>query len=149
MPHQGRTLPEPVPSRAWEIARVAGEAVRALNHATHPGAVGGPEGYVEPADLDAVLVELSLLAGWLPQALDQGAAWLAAHHAAGAVRHDTRPAQTGQSVAAVVGLLRDAHYLAANLADALDEARQYTARLAGGPDGAPAAGGPAARGEGS
>src|SRR4051794_34917281 len=51
---------------AWEAAGEAAEAVRALNPLPLP-----PGGYGEPADVDAVLTELSMLAGRLPQALAQ------------------------------------------------------------------------------
>ncbi len=107
MPCQRRTLPEPVPPepvassaiprdrRAWDVARDAAAAIRTLNHLTLNHLTQTGAGYGEPADLDAVLVELSVLAAQLGQALDQARAWLNGRHDVGAaVVHETRPGQT-------------------------------------------------------
>ena len=143
MPSQRRTLPEPVPPepvassaiprdrRAWDVAGDAAAAIRTLNHLTLNHLTQTGAGYGEPADLDAVLVELSVLAARLPQALDQARAWLNGRHDVGAVVHETRPGQTDRTVQAVADDLRTAAHIAHDLAGALDSARQHTAHLAG------------------
>jgi len=69
------------PATPAELAGQAAEAVRALNHATLPGA-GGLE---YPADAYEVTGQLSLLAARLPQALAQLLAFLADQASAGAI----------------------------------------------------------------
>jgi hypothetical protein len=133
MPHQPRTLPPsrpPVP-RPWDLAADAAEAIRALNHATaFAGTVADAgAGYEHPADLDATLVELSLMAVRLPQALAQARTWLTGRYLAGTVGHDTRPGQVDAVLAEVGQLLNDAIVAAGQLADSLDQARQHTAHL--------------------
>src|SRR3954447_21594423 len=102
MPSQRRTLPEPVPpdsvpresvpresvpreARVWEVAGDAAAAIRTLNHLTLNHLAQTGAGYGEPANLDAVLVELSVLAARLPQALEQARAWLNGRHDIGDV----------------------------------------------------------------
>ena len=110
MPCQRRALPEPTrPSRAgpdstalnqypWDLARRACQALGALNGAL----ASGVRVFDEPADLDAVLVELALLVGDLPQVLDRAAEWLAEQHAAGAVPGSPMPVHTERAVAEAV-----------------------------------------------
>jgi hypothetical protein len=112
----------------WDLARQAGQALRDLNYATGSRGLA----YAEPADLDAVLVELALLVGDLPQFLGQAATWLATRHQAGTVRHDSYLAATDRTVAEAVALLATAQSLALPLSGALDAARQHTATLAAG-----------------
>src|SRR4051812_47572763 len=86
-------------SRPWDLAAEAAEAVRAINHIT----ADAGEGYQHPVDVDATLAELSLLASRLPQALAQARTSLNGRHAAGTLGHDTYPAHTTGTVAAVAG----------------------------------------------
>jgi hypothetical protein len=67
-----------IPSRQ---ADVAAEALRALNHATQPGATG----LRGPVDVYDTLAGLELLTARLPQALAQLQAFLDAEHAAGRI----------------------------------------------------------------
>ncbi len=59
------TPPEP----AHQAARTAAEAVRALNHQTHPGAT--QDGGLDVTDVYDLVAELALMAARLPQALRQ------------------------------------------------------------------------------
>lgn len=55
-----------IPSTAQQAAERAAEAIRALNHATRPGAIE-----LDVTDVYDVLAELALLTARLPQALRQ------------------------------------------------------------------------------
>jgi hypothetical protein len=68
---------------AADLARVAAEAIRQLNHATIHG-----RGYEWPGDVDDVVAELSRAASGMVQALDQASRWLTRAQAAGQVGHD-------------------------------------------------------------
>jgi hypothetical protein len=129
MPSQRRTLRpyRPTPGSApWELARDAAEAIRAVNHRTLDR-----DGYGEPADLDATLVELVTLADRLPQAITQATTWLDHQHAEGRLGHDRHvpPEQLTAVVQAAVDDLAAAGQAAGVLARALDRARQLTAHL--------------------
>jgi hypothetical protein len=63
------------------LADQAAELVRALNHATLPGA----DGLSYPGDVYSVLIGLSVLAGRLPQALAQAETFLVAQLTAGRI----------------------------------------------------------------
>jgi hypothetical protein len=63
------------------LADQAAELVRALNHATLPGAGG----LSYPGDVYSVLIALSVLAGRLPQALAQTETFLVAQLTAGRI----------------------------------------------------------------
>jgi len=64
----------------------AGEAVRALNHATIWA--DDARGYQFPADVDATLANLQVLIDRLPQALEQMGRWLDREASAGRVGYD-------------------------------------------------------------
>ncbi len=103
------------------LASQAAEAVRALNHATRPGA----SGLVFPADAYDVTGQLALLASRLPQALAQLLAFLHAEVAAGRVvivsgPHAGDPAAV---LAAVTASLDSAVVSARRLHQALDAAQ--------------------------
>jgi hypothetical protein len=115
------------PQETLALARTAAGAVRSLNHAT----LGG-EGLAQPADVYAVLGELSLAAAGLPQLLAQVGRWLAAALASGSLGCDdgTDP------VAAVSGawmFMSDARSAAAALARDLGQAQQQLAAVHGTP----------------
>jgi hypothetical protein len=109
-------------------ASAAAEAVRALNHAT--AVPGGAAGYEWPADVDAVLAELGVLAQRLPQALEQAARWLETNAAAGRVGHDKGHDGDHAAVLAAV-LVRAGGAAAETMLRRLDEARQITSHLTG------------------
>lgn len=112
-----------------EHASTAAEAVRALNHATlSAGPANGSDGYVWPADVDAVTAQLAILAQRLPQALDQAARWLETSAATGRVGHDKGLDGERAGVLAAV-LLRAGGAAAETMLRRLDEARQITAHL--------------------
>jgi hypothetical protein len=69
---------EPTPAG---LADAAAEAIRALNHATLPGAGG----LSYPGDVYSVLIALSVLAARLPQALAQAETFLVAQLTAGRI----------------------------------------------------------------
>jgi malonyl CoA-acyl carrier protein transacylase len=110
-----------------DAAHAAAEAVGSLNYAT----LGGT-GYVWPADVDAVLVELASVAHRLPQAVRQAATWLEGQHAAGRMGHDQGENVT-VAVYAALAELDVAVRCAGHLAKALDQARRETAHLTGDP----------------
>ncbi|HUZ39632.1 MAG TPA: hypothetical protein VMV17_25195 [Streptosporangiaceae bacterium] len=112
-----------------ELAGRAAEAVRALNHATLPGA-GGLE---YPADAYEVTGQLSLLAARLPQALAQMLAFLGEQAAAGRIQvvageHQGDPAAM---LASVTGDLDAAVAWARRLHQALDAAQNHLTWAAG------------------
>jgi hypothetical protein len=103
------------------LAGQAAEAVRALNHATLPGAGG----LVFPADAYDVTGQLSLLASRLPQALAQLLAFLQSEVKAGRVVIVSGPdaGDPAAVVAAVTGSLDAAVASARRLHQALDAAQ--------------------------
>ena len=114
------------PATPAELARQAAEAVRALNHATLPGA-GGLE---YPADAYEVTGQLAVLAARLPQALAQ---ILGDHAAAGRItvvagEHQGDP---DAMLAAVTGDLDAAVASARRLHQALDGAQNHLTWAAG------------------
>ncbi|HUZ35997.1 MAG TPA: hypothetical protein VMV17_06690 [Streptosporangiaceae bacterium] len=111
------------PATPAELAGQAAEAVRALNHATLPGA-GGLE---YPADAYEVTGQLSVLAARLPQALAQLLAFLADQASAGAItvvagQHAGDPAAM---LAAVTADLDAAAASARRLHQALDAGQNH------------------------
>jgi hypothetical protein len=114
--------------RPVDHVETAAEAVRALNHATL--GVGRPEGYEWPADVDAVVAALTVLAQRLPQALTQAAGWLERASAARAIGHDAGGNPVAEAGTAVV-LLRFAAARADTLARDLGGVRQVTCHLTG------------------
>ena len=112
-----------------ELAGQAAEAVRALNHATLPGA----DGLANPADAYEVTGQLSLLAARLPQALAQILAFLGEKAAAGRItvvagQHAGDPAAMPT---AVTSDLDAAVASARRLHQALDAAQNHLTWAAG------------------
>jgi hypothetical protein len=112
-----------------ELAGQAAEAVRALNHATLPGA----DGLAYPADAYEVTGQLSLLAARLPQALAQILAFLGEQAAAGRItvvagQHAGDPAAM---LTAVTASLAAAAASARRLHQALDAAQNHLTWAAG------------------
>jgi hypothetical protein len=105
------------------LAAEAAEAVRALNHATLPGAGG----LVFPADAYEVAGSLSVLAARLPQALAQLLAFLRAEADAGQVVIVAGPhaGEPAAAIAAVTGSLDAAVAAARRLHQALDAAQNH------------------------
>lgn len=110
------------------LAGQAAEAVRALNHLTHPG-IGSLSG---PAEADAVLADLACLAGRLPQLLAQLAGWLRTEDQAGRLRVDAccPYPDSAAAVAAATAALTRAGGAACHTGAALDAAHQTLAHLA-------------------
>jgi hypothetical protein len=103
------------------LAGEAAEAVRALNHASLPGAGG----LVFPADAYDVTGQLALLASRLPQALAQILAFLQAEVKAGrvAVVAGEHAGDPGAMLTAVTASLDSAAAAARRLHQALDSAQ--------------------------
>jgi hypothetical protein len=114
--------------RPVDHAEAAAEAIRALNHATLE--VGRPDGYEWPADVDAVIAALTVLAQRLPQALTQAARWLERASAAGTIGHDADADPVAEAGTALV-LLRFAAARADTLARDLGGVREVTCHLTG------------------
>ena len=107
---------------AQDAATTAADALRTLIHETLGDA------YTTPSDVDAVLIELQIVAGRLPQALAQAGRWISGATAAGQVGHD----DGGDVPEAVDALLADlirAVGVATDLAALIDSARQVTSHL--------------------
>ena len=116
---------------ALELAEQAAEALRELNHRTRDA-----RAFTGPAELYRLVGELALLAGRLPQLLDQLDRWLRAEHDVGRIRADAR-ADPGRIIAAAGAELADAGDAAHDLAHVLAAARQHLVHLgATGPDSA-------------
>ena len=106
------------------LAQITAEAVRGLNHATFPRAVG----LSEPATVYRVLGELATAANRLPQLLTQLARWLDAENTAGRLAHDSG-SLPGAMAYVMARLDQNAPRYAALLGSALDDAQQATAGL--------------------
>jgi hypothetical protein len=106
-----------------DLADRAAEAVRELNHRTRSaGAFSGP------AELYRLVAELVLLAGRLPQLLDQLDQWLHTEHDAGRLRTDNRT-DPSPAVRDAATHLADAGNAAHELAHILASAQQCLAHL--------------------
>jgi len=103
------------------MAQITAEAIRALNHATFPGAA-----LSEPATVYRVLGELAIAANRLPQLLTQLARWLDAEKTAGRLAHDSGSLD---ALYRVLARLDEATRWAGLLGGALDDAQQATAGL--------------------
>ncbi|HEU0040981.1 MAG TPA: hypothetical protein VFQ15_01400, partial [Jiangellaceae bacterium] len=114
---------------AVDVAGIAAEAVRELNHRTL-----GPHALTGPAELDRIVAELAIMAARLPQLLRQLGGWLHAEQGAGRVRSDnsTDPARI---VARAAAELDTAGHAAHELGHALDDAHQHLAHLGAGRPG--------------
>jgi hypothetical protein len=126
------------PGNVMAAASIAAEAIRYVNHATR----GGPDAVAleSPADVDAVLADLEILALRLPQLLGQIGGWLVAECRAGRLQIDSGSWASSASieamaVAAVRQYLTEASSHAEALGEVLHEARQVTAALAAAPGG--------------
>ena len=104
----------------WQAA----EAIRTLNHLTHPPTAADPNEVYE------LLAALAAMAYRLPQLLGQLSRWLQTEQAADRLRADTPAAQPAQITATAVGELTRAARTANRLGQALDSAHQHLAHLA-------------------
>jgi hypothetical protein len=116
------------------VAHGAAEAIRNLNHLTLAVRGGG---YMWPADVDSVIASLEILAQRLPQTLTQAEQWLVAAERAGRVRDDRRREEPEILILGVAAHLEWARQAAEALRQALHDAHQVSARLAGVPDDDP------------
>lgn len=104
----------------WQAA----EAIRTLNHRTHPPTTA------DPTEVYELLAALAAMAYRLPQLLSQLSRWLQTEHAAGKLRADTPAADPTEITASTAHELTRAGVTANRLGDALDSAHQYLAHLA-------------------
>jgi hypothetical protein len=105
-----------------EAAELATEALRALNRATLH------DGFQRPADLYAVIAELTVLVQALPKTLSQAATWLDTQHHAGRISCDDGHNLTLTVHATLLGL-HDATRHTKPLLAALDTATQHAGHL--------------------
>jgi hypothetical protein len=125
----------PIEVRA--LADAASQAIRQLNHATHPA--DGFPGLEYPSDACQLLAAVQELAGRLPQLLGQISAFLQYQ-----LQHDVIEIAGGPFFGDPLGAIATASHelearatgAARHLADALDVAQQVIA-FAAGADGAP------------
>jgi hypothetical protein len=110
---------------AIRYAERAAEAVRSLNHATIRSG-----GYEWPADVYVVVGDLAVLAGRLPQALEQAGRWMQRAAAAGRVGHDAG-VDPAAAVANVLADLDEAIVTADRLARLLGVVQSATSHLSG------------------
>jgi hypothetical protein len=103
------------PATASQLADVAAEAIRDLNHATHPG--NGYPALTYPSDVYSTLANLAVLVSRLPQVFDQLQRFVTAQVAAGQVSLDDG-AHPGDPFAAAA-VMRSALADAAGVADLL------------------------------
>ena len=109
--------------RTLTLAEGATAAIRELNHLTR-----GPAAFTGPAELYRLVAELALLAGGLPQLVDQLDRWLQGELGAGRVRSDDR-ADPGPAVRGAAVDLAEAGAAAHDLTRVLAGAQQRLARL--------------------
>jgi hypothetical protein len=105
-----------------EAAELATEALRALNRTTLP------DSFQRPADLYAVITELTILVRALPKTLNQAATWLDTQHHAGHLSCDDGQNVTLTIHATLLGL-HDAARHARPLLRSLDTAAQHAGHL--------------------
>jgi hypothetical protein len=117
--------PRRLPASPTELAAVAFEAIRAMNHATL-----GPNGWQYPGDVYATLGDLTYLAHMLPQLFTQTTRWLERAEAGGRMRTDDPALDLGREVDGARRGLADAIAAAQSLGTALDVAHEHTACLA-------------------
>jgi hypothetical protein len=109
-----------------ELADAAYEAVRALNHATHPAQCE----LADHLDLYRVLGSLAAVLHATPQALRQAADWLAREQQHGTVRVDgSSPASSGATVGAIVTALSTAAEALTHTAPQVERAHEGAAHL--------------------
>lgn len=120
---QGRAAPAEHSSPA-QLGWQAAEAIRTLNHRTHPPALS------DPAEVCQLLAALATIAYRLPQLLGQLNRWLQTEQAADRLRADTPAADPAEITATAAHGLTRAGLTANRLGDALDSAHQHLAHLA-------------------
>ena len=98
-----------------ELAEVAADAIRMLNHATRCG-----RGYVRSSDVNDVVALLHQAVAGLSQALGQAEQWISARYDAGHVGHDQGDAHTALSVQLLSVALATASTDSQRLAASLD-----------------------------
>lgn len=113
---------------AAETAEQAAEAIRTLNHSTHPS--DGAPGLKYPSDVYAMLGELASMAHRLPQLLDQSSGWLEHHVREIEVHGGMFDGDPVAAVATAQAVLADAVTAAQALARHLDDAHNVLAALA-------------------
>ncbi len=123
-----------------QVASLAAEAIRVLNHGTLNDFAGGLE---YPADVDSVTASLARMASMLSQLLGQLSQWLEGQQEAGRleVRHGTYEGDPAAAAAAVAYWLNEAQGMAGGLHHALDQAHQVTATISAPFDAAEVDGG--------
>lgn len=104
----------------WQAA----EAIRTLNHRTHPPTAA------DPTEVYELLAALAAMAYRLPQLLGQLSRWLQTEQAADRLRADTPAADPAEITATAAHELTRAGRTANRLGDALDSAHQHLAHLA-------------------
>lgn len=104
----------------WQAA----EAIRTLNHHTHPPTLA------DPAEVCQLLAALATIAYRLPQLLSQLSRWLQTEQATDRLRADTPAADPAEITATTAHELTRAGLTANRLGDALDSAHQHLAHLA-------------------
>jgi hypothetical protein len=104
----------------WQAA----EAIRTLNHRTHPPTLA------DPAEVCQLLAGLATIAYGLPQLLSQLSRWLQTEQATDRLRADTPAADPAEITASTAHELTRAGLTANRLGDALDSAHQHLAHLA-------------------
>jgi hypothetical protein len=107
-----------------ELGWQAAEAIRTLNHCTHPPTAA------DPAEVCQLLAALAAMAYRLPQLLGQLSRWLQTEQAADRLRADTPAADPAEITATAAHELTHAGRTANRLGDALDSAHQHLAHLA-------------------
>ena len=117
------------PTTVAETAEQAAQAVRRLNHATHPGSGGAPL-VKYPSDLYAIFGSLASMAHMLPQLLDQSGGWLEHHVHEIEVHGGMFDGDPVAAVATAQAVLADAKAAAQVLARHLDDVQNVLARLA-------------------
>jgi hypothetical protein len=108
----------------WQAA----QAIRTLNHRTHPPAL------TDPTEVCRLLAALAAIADRLPQLLGQLSRWLQTEQAADRLRADTPAADPAQITASAAHELTRAARTAHRLGQALDSAHQHLAHLAAAGD---------------
>jgi hypothetical protein len=125
--HNGRAAADYDSSPA-QLGWQAAEAIRTLNHRTHPPTLA------DPAEICQLLAALAAIAYRLPQLLTQLSRWLHAEQAADRLRADTPAADPAEITATAAHELTCAGLTANRLGDALDSAHQHLAHLAAAGD---------------
>ena len=111
-----------------DLADLAADAVRLLNHRTRPGT----SGLADPSEVAEIIAALAAMTARLPQLLGQLAGWLAHEHHHGRFRVDNLaplPDST-QTLQALTDNLHHAIRSSQRSSERLDTAHQHAAHLA-------------------